>query len=359
MSFLIAAAGTGGHIFPGLAVGEALMDLGVPKDEVLFVGGDRMEAEVYPRAGFSFLQVEMRGLRRSASAKNLNLPRLIWRARDLIARAMDERRVRVALAMGGYVTVPTGLAARKAHVQLMVAEQNAGAGLANRVISRWATRSFASFPDTPGLIRADWVGNPVRRAFSEFDRAALRPAALERYSLAPDRPVLGVFGGSLGAGVVNEAVASLCAQWDGTPIQIVHIAGPSHVDALLSRPVAPNVTWFRLGFEDRMDLFYAASDLVVGRAGGGIAELTATGTPSILVPGEFGAHGHQTANAAYLADAGAAIVLTEGELGRLPEVVAAILVDSRVRGDMAESSRVIGRPHAARVIAQAMKEAAR
>jgi UDP-N-acetylglucosamine--N-acetylmuramyl-(pentapeptide) pyrophosphoryl-undecaprenol N-acetylglucosamine transferase len=359
MSFLIAAAGTGGHVFPGLAVGEALTDLGVSKDEILYVGGDRMEADVYPQAGFPFLRVEMRGLRRSASARNLGLPRLVWRARDAIARAMVEHRARVALAMGGYVTVPTGLAARKSGVGLMVAEQNAGAGLANRVVSRWALRSFGSFPHTPGLSRGEWVGNPVRRSLSDFDRGILRPQALDRYALGPDDPVLGVFGGSLGAGVVNEAVASLCAQWDGPPIQVVHIAGPSHVGALLLRPVAPGVTWVRLDFEDRMDLFYAVSDLVVGRAGGGVAELTATGTPSILVPGEFGSHGHQAANAAYLAEAGAAVVVPEADLGHLPQVVAATLLDPAVIGRMGESSRRIGRPNAARVIAQAMIEAAR
>jgi len=203
------------------------------------------------------------------------------------------------------------------------------------------------------------VGNPVRRSFSEFDRPALRPAALERYSLTPDIPVLGVFGGSLGAGVVNEAVASLSGEWAGPPLQIVHIAGPSNLDALLQRPAFPGTTWLRLGFEDRMDLFYAASDLVVGRAGGGIAELTATGTPSILVPGEFGAHGHQAANAAYLVGAGAAVVVAESELGRLPDVVADILGDPARRAAMAESSRLVGRPQAAQVIAHAMQEAAR
>jgi len=359
MSFLIAAAGTGGHVFPGLAVGEALMGLGVPKDEILYVGGARMESEIYPDAGFPFLQVEIRGLRRSASAKNLGLPRLLLRARDLIARAMEERQVLVALAMGGYVTIPTGLAARKSRIRFMVAEQNASAGLANRTASRWAVRSFASFPDSPGLTRGEWVGNPVRRAIAEFDRSALRPEAMARYSLAPDRPVLGVFGGSLGAWAINEAIASLCAHWDGPEIQVVHIAGPSHVDDLLARPVASRTSWVRLGFDDRMDLFYAASDLVVGRAGGGIAELTATGTPAILVPGEFGARGHQAANAAHLAKAGAALVLPERDLRRLPEMVASVLADPGVRHEMAESSRAIGRPDAARVIAQAMQEAAR
>jgi UDP-N-acetylglucosamine--N-acetylmuramyl-(pentapeptide) pyrophosphoryl-undecaprenol N-acetylglucosamine transferase len=359
MSFLIAAAGTGGHVYPGLAVGEALMDMSVPTAEILYVGGDRMEAEVYPGAGFPYLRVEMRGLQRSASAANLSLPRLVWRARDVIIAAMAEREVRAVLALGGYVTVPTGMAARRARLPLMVAEQNAEAGLANRVVSRWAVRSFSSFPDTPGLRRSEWVGNPVRRPLAEFDRIGLQSQAVARYQLAADRPTLGVFGGSLGAGALNDAVSAMCASWMGPRFQIVHITGPSHLDELRPRPSAQAITWHRIGFEDRMDLFYAASDLVVGRAGGGVAELTATGTPAILVPGEFGARGHQAANAAHLADSGAALVLPEADLASLPEVVASTLFESAVLSEMTEASLKIGKPDAAMVIARAMIEAAR
>ncbi len=358
MSFLIAAAGTGGHVYPGLAVGEALLDLGVAKGEILYVGGDRMEAKVYPDAGFPYLQVEMRGLQRSVSARNLSLPRVVWRARDLIAGAMAERKVSVALALGGYITVPTGLAARRAHRPLMVAEQNAEAGLANRVASRWAVRSFASFPETPGLSRGEWVGNPVRRSIADFDRIDLRSQALDYYSLAPDLPTLGVFGGSLGAGVLNEAVTMMCGTWSGSPMQIVHVTGPSHLDDLASRPSPSDVMWHRVGFEDRMELFYAASDLVVGRSGGGIAELTATGTPAILVPGEFGARGHQAANAAYLTGSGAAVLVPEAELSSLGEIVASIIFDPNVLSEMSEASRKIGKPDAAKVIAGAMVEVA-
>jgi UDP-N-acetylglucosamine--N-acetylmuramyl-(pentapeptide) pyrophosphoryl-undecaprenol N-acetylglucosamine transferase len=316
-----------------------------------------MEAQVYPDAGYPFLQVEMRGLRRTASTQNLALPRLVWRARDLIRGAMVERRTQAALAMGGYVTVPTGLAARKAHVPLMVAEQNAEAGLANRLVSRWALRSFASFPNTTGLSRSEWVGNPVRSEIADFDRRGLRAQALLHYSFAADRPILGVFGGSLGAAVINEAVAELSGHWEGPPIQIVHITGPAHLETLLARPSAPNVTWLRLGFEDRMHFFYAASDLVVGRAGGGVAELTATGTPAILVPGEFGAHGHQTANASRLAAAGAALVLAEADLARLPALVSSTIFDTDLLSHMMKESLAIGRPDAATVVAQAMMEA--
>ncbi len=358
MSFLIAAAGTGGHVYPGLAVGEALLDLGIAQSEILYVGGDRMEATVYPEAGFPYLRVEMRGLQRSASTRNLSLPRVVWRARDLIAGAMTERKVQVALALGGYITVPTGLAARQTHLPLMVAEQNAEAGLANRVVSRWAVRSFASFPNTPGLSRAEWVGNPVRLSIAEFDRIELRPEALAYYSLAPDLPTLGVFGGSLGAGAINEAVVAMCDAWAGPPLQIVHVTGPSNLDGLVARYSQADVRWLRIGFEDRMELFYAAADLVVGRAGGGIAELTATGTPAILVPGEFGARGHQAANANFLTGSGAAVLLPEANLAALGEVVASIIFDPGVISEMSEAARKIGRPDAARVIAAAMVEVA-
>ena len=125
MTFAIAAAGTGGHVFPGLAVGEALMSRGVPRESILYVGGDRLEAEIYPGAGFPFLPVEIRGLQRSMTTRNLTLPRVVWRARDAIEEAIGRRGIEVVLGMGGYVTIPAALATRRARVSLFVAEQNA------------------------------------------------------------------------------------------------------------------------------------------------------------------------------------------------------------------------------------------
>jgi UDP-N-acetylglucosamine--N-acetylmuramyl-(pentapeptide) pyrophosphoryl-undecaprenol N-acetylglucosamine transferase len=358
MSFVIAAAGTGGHVFPGLAVAEALIDQGVEQVEILFVGGDRMESTVYPDEGFPFLQVEMRGLRRSLSAKNLGLPKVVLQARDDIELAIEERKVEVALAMGGYITIPAGLAARKAEVPLMLAEQNARAGLANRVASRWAVQSFTSFPATEGLERGEWVGNPVRRSLAGLDRAAARPEALTRFDIDPGLPTLGVFGGSLGAGVINDAVGRMVEEWDGPPIQVVHVTGPSHLDEMMALKPGSGATWRRLAFEDRMDLFYAASDLVVARAGGGVAELTATASPSILVPGEFSARGHQSANAAFIADSGAAVIVNEPDIAGLPEVVFETLFDPATLHRMSEAARLVGKPEAAATIARAMLEAA-
>jgi UDP-N-acetylglucosamine--N-acetylmuramyl-(pentapeptide) pyrophosphoryl-undecaprenol N-acetylglucosamine transferase len=353
MTFLIAAAGTGGHVFPGLAVGEALVDLGVERDHILFAGGDRIEATVYPEAGFPFLGLELRGLQRSFTTRNLGLPRLMWRARDRIVEQIEQREVKVALGMGGYVTIPTALAARKSGVSLLVAEQNAGAGLANRVASRWAVRSFTSFPGTHGLEKGEWVGNPVRKPLADFERGRLRAEGMARYGLDAGLAVLGVFGGSLGASVLNSATRSLVTAWKGPPIQVLHLTGRGNV---VETEDHATTVWRQVAFEDRMELFYAVSDLVIARAGGGVAELTATATPSILIPGEFGSSGHQSANAEFLREAGAALVLAQDRIGELRGLVEATIVDTDKLGAMRLAAKSIAKPHAAATIAGAMLE---
>lgn len=358
MRFLISAAGTGGHVFPGLSVGEALLDQGVSREDILYVGGDRLEADVYPREGFPFLQVELRGLQRSLTTRNLSIPRIVLKARNQIGETITREGIEVVLGMGGYVTIPTALAARRAKVPFMNSEQNAEAGLANRVSARWARRSFGSFPQTEGMPSAEWVGNPVRSPFWEFDRIALRAEAADRYGVDTGSPVLGVFGGSLGAGVVNEAVSRMVSTWDGPPLQVVHLTGERNHEDLSSLNAPSDVLWRRVAFEGGMDRFYAACDLVIARAGGAVAELTATATPAILVPGSFGSSGHQAANAGFLTESGAAITLEEPELGRLSEVVDSLLFDGASLGKMRDAAAEIARPEAARTIAGAMLELA-
>jgi UDP-N-acetylglucosamine--N-acetylmuramyl-(pentapeptide) pyrophosphoryl-undecaprenol N-acetylglucosamine transferase len=201
------------------------------------------------------------------------------------------------------------------------------------------------------------VGNPVRQPFWDFDRPALRAAGLARYGLDGDVPVVGVFGGSLGSGVINTAVAEMVSSWGGAPIAVVHLTGENHLEEMLSHDPDGDVHWHRLGFEDRMDLFYAVSDLVVARSGGAVAELTATATPSVLIPGQFGSGGHQTRNAMALHDIGAAIVVREESIGELTGVVSELLQDGRQLAAMAESTRAIAKPDAALTIARTMIEA--
>ncbi len=356
MTFLIAAAGTGGHVYPGLSVGEALVDRGIPRADIIYVGGSRLEARVFPSRGFPFLELELRGLRRSLSPRNLTLPAVVRRARDRIMTAMGERGVRVVLGMGGYVTIPAGLAARRLRIPFFNSEQNARAGLANRVAARWARRTFGAFPATEGLPDAEWVGNPVREVFWHFDRDHLRPGGLVEYGIGEDAPVLGVFGGSLGAAVINQAVVDLVGSWVGPPIQVLHLTGDRFLEDISGLPAPPGVRWVRRGFEQRMERFYAASDLVVARAGGAVAELTATGTPSVLVPGEFGSGGHQLGNARFLTESGAAVTVPETHLGGLPAVIAATLLDEETLSTMRLRAKRIARPQAAHTIADAMIE---
>ncbi len=347
MTFAIAAVGTGGHVFPGLAVGEALVAAGISRDDVLFIGGDRLEASVYPEAGFPFLQVRLQGLKRSLSPRNLLIPFTLIAAVLRMRRALRQRSVRVVLGMGGYVTVPAAAAARLAGASVFVSEQNAHAGLGNRVAGRVASRRFGAFPSTAGL-DAEWVGNPVRSNLASFDRDGLRAEALARYGLRPDLPVVGIFGGSLGAGVLNRTAPQLAEIPD---LQLVHLAGTIHAKSLAFQATQ---SWRIVGFEDRMDLFFAACDLAVARAGGAVAELSATATPSVLVPGGFGSAGHQAANAAFLADAGAAVVVEESEVDRVPAVVAEVLADPARLDAMRAAARSLARPDAADVIAAAM-----
>jgi UDP-N-acetylglucosamine--N-acetylmuramyl-(pentapeptide) pyrophosphoryl-undecaprenol N-acetylglucosamine transferase len=356
VSHAIAAAGTGGHVYPGLAVGEALVELGIAREDVLFVGGSRLEATAYPEAGFPFLEVELRGLQRRLTTANLQIPGVVRRAVGRIHAAMLERGVRVVLGMGGYVTVPAALAARRARARLMVAEQNAKAGLANRLAARVAARVFVSFPDTEGL-QGEWVGNPVRASLARFDRGALHSRALARYGLSPDLPVVGVVGGSLGAGALNDAAVAAFTTWQGPPIQVLHLAGPSHRAEVAARAETANLTWVVLDYELHMEDFYAAIDLVVARAGGAVAELTATGTPAILVPGSFGSGGHQQANATAVAATGAALVISEAELSSLGSRLATLLGDDGALASMRAATATLARPAAAETIARAMVDA--
>jgi UDP-N-acetylglucosamine--N-acetylmuramyl-(pentapeptide) pyrophosphoryl-undecaprenol N-acetylglucosamine transferase len=358
MTFLIAAAGTGGHVFPGLAVGQALVDLGVSHDRVTYVGGDRLESRVYPDAGFPFRRIEVRGLQRSLTAENLGVPGLVLRARKEVERIIADQEVRSTLGMGGYVTVPVGMAARRLRIPFFHSEQNATAGLANRIVARWARASFGSFPRTVGLPSAEWVGNPVREPFWAFDREAARPGSLGRYGLSADLPVLGVFGGSLGARALNDGVADALQRWTGPMIQVLHLTGDRFLAGVTGIEPSASVHWVRIGFEPEMEHFFAAVDLVLARAGGGVAEITATATPSILVPGDFGSGGHQAGNARALTDAGAAMTLPEAALSELPGVLEATLLRPEILEGMRIAAGAMARPGAAHAIASALIEAA-
>lgn len=360
MTFALAAAGTGGHVYPALAVAEALVEAGVARERILFVGGSRLAATAVPAAGFDYLEVEIRGLRRSASLDNVSLPSVVWRASKRIQNEFDKRQVRVAIGFGGYISVPTAWAARRIGAALFLHEQNAVPGLANRLVAKRAAASFIAFPEAAAkLVRTELVGNPLRPAIAHYDGDALRSAALARYELDGTKPVLGVLGGSLGASILNEATERLADAHDAKEMAIVHLTGHAHFESTAAKAAGSAQTWRVLPFEDNMEYFYAASDVVLSRAGAlTISELAATGTPAVVVPYAAGAAGHQAANATHLAASGGAIVVAEPDVDGVPALLQQLMVDRDRRQTMAEAAARLGMPDAAQVIAKAMIGAA-
>lgn len=344
MTVGIAAAGSGGHVYPALAVAEVLVSRGLSREEIIFFGGDRIEASVVPEAGYPFVQVDIHGFRRSLSLDNLTLPLKVRTARNVIAEAIETRDVASMVVFGGYVSGPAALAARKRKIPLVIHEANAVPGLANRLIAGRADTVFAAFaPALDKLPMAKVVGSPLRSAFDGFDRDALRAKARARYGVDPDATVLGVVGGSLGASALNDLVRQLAAVAD-RPYPIIHITGRSHIDEIAAEASVVD-GWVVEGYEDDMPMLYAAADLVLARGGAlTVAELHATQTPAVIVPLPAG-RTYQSLNAADAVDAGGLVVIDQSESQTILETVEALLGD----GDRLEamSASLANSPHLA------------
>ncbi len=324
MTYVIAAAGTGGHVYPALAVAESLVDRGVGRPEILFIGGDRLEAEAAPQAGFRFIGFELTKLRRSLSIENLFIPAVVRRTASSMADEIRRAGARVVLGMSGYVTVPAAMAARRAGLALILQEQNAAPGLAARFAARRAEVTFLGLPGrSQRLPRSVVIGNPLRPQIDRFDRRALRTRGRRRYGVEGAGPVLGVLGGSLGARVLNQSVPAIVSA--GAVGSVIHLTGRNAFDDMARRANSASLPWVCLPFEPEMEYFYAAVDLVVCRAGAmTVSELAATGTPSMLVPL---ARVGQDWNARSLGDAGGAEIVPEGDVGSLPGRIEALLAN--------------------------------
>lgn len=361
---LIAGGGTGGHVFPSLAVASALRE--AHRDvAVEFVGTARgLEARLVPDAGWRLHTIDAPRLARRLSPDMLRLPFALARAVTDVARVIRERDIDAAVVFGGYVSVPLALAARRTRIPLVVHEQNAVAGVANRLAARWARAVAVTFPHVarlPRRVRVVVTGNPVRPGLSDVDRAFLRTEALRVFDLDATRRTLLVFGGSQGAQRINEAAAHSVRHWDAPErLQILHAAGTRGYEqaAAAWQDVLAGDARLKvkcLPFIERMDLAYAAADVVVARAGAStIAELTVLGLPSVLVPYPHATANHQMANARAVEAAGAGVVVADHELDAAALVAAAgsLLLDDARRREMADAAAALGRPDAAQRVAE-------
>jgi UDP-N-acetylglucosamine--N-acetylmuramyl-(pentapeptide) pyrophosphoryl-undecaprenol N-acetylglucosamine transferase len=356
----VTGGGTGGHVYPALAVADALVERGHPPASLRFVGARRgLEATAVPEAGYEVDLLGGRGLQRSfrprAIVANIGAVVGLVGAFARAFRLVGRYQPRVVLGVGGYASFPCLLAARLRRVPAVVHEQNAAPGLANRWAVRLGARAAVSLPGTP-LPGAITTGNPVR-------------AAMTRVSRHPDAapPLVAVVGGSLGAGRLNDAALGLYDRWRSRgDVSIRHVAGPRGYDGCMERLSelrAPTdaLAYDLVRYEDDMPALYGRTAVLVGRAGAvTCAELAVTGTPSVLVPLPGAPGDHQTRNAEALVDAGAAVLVADRELDgeRLGAELRALL-DAPTRLDtMSSAARSVGRPDAAARVADLVERAA-
>ena len=348
-TLLIMAGGTGGHIFPGLAVAEQARAAGW---QIVWMGArGGMEERLVPRHGYSTAWIRAKAARGKGLVQKLLLPANLLYSFWESARHIRRIRPDVVLGLGGYVAFPGGMMASLLGRPLALHEQNAIAGVANRVLAGVSDKVMVAFPKA--LPKAEWTGNPVRA-----DIASLaKPEERFRDRSGPLR--LLVVGGSLGAQALNENVPRALALLDPRPL-VVHQAGEKHLEALRKHYAEAGVQGELVPFIDDMAARYAAADLVICRAGAmTIAELSAGGLASVLVPFPFAVDDHQTANARFLADQGAAVLLPQKEM--TPERLASVIgsLDRARLLDMARRARALGKPEAAKLVAQRCMELAK
>lgn len=353
---LVTGGGTGGHVYPALALAEELVRRGTPMEAVLFVGSARgLEATAVPSAGFPLELLPGRGLERRFTLANFGALFGAFVAFLRSWRLLGRTRPRVVVGVGGYASLACVVAARLRRIPVVVHEQNAAPGLANRIAVRLGARAAVAMPGTP-LDGAVVVGNPVRAAVFGLER---RPD--------PARPLVLVFGGSLGAGRINEAVLGLAERWrNRRDIRIRHIAGRRNFEACqaaleVSRRTGDQLEYALVDYEDHMEDWYRQASLAVCRAGAvTVAELAGAGLPAILVPLPRAPADHQTRNALVLVESGAGVLLPDAECTseRLGAEIDALLSDADRVAGMAKAALGLARPDAAARLTDLVQETA-
>ena len=350
---MILAGGTGGHIFPGLAVAHALRERGVP---VLWLGAEGgMETRLVPQHDFQIDTIPVKGVRGKGLATLLAAPFKILSAVRAARQTLRQRQPRAVISFGGYAAGPGGLAAKLAGIPLLVHEQNRAPGMTNRVLAKFARRVLTGFPQTFAGGREEVVGNPVRSEIT-----AIAPPS-QRFAQRDGALRLLVLGGSQGARALNAAVPDALRTLQETSIEVRHQCGDklradaeaAYAQAGIAASVEP--------FIADMAAAYAWADLVVCRAGAlTLAEVCAAGVGSVLVPFPQAVDDHQTRNAEYLVERGAALLLKQDDAlaARLADVLRDLAGHADKRRAMADAARALAKPDAAARVADAVLQEA-
>jgi UDP-N-acetylglucosamine--N-acetylmuramyl-(pentapeptide) pyrophosphoryl-undecaprenol N-acetylglucosamine transferase len=338
---IISGGGTGGHIFPAISIANALMKID-PATEILFVGAEgRMEMEKIPAAGYRIIGLPVAGLYRSLTLKNIKVLIRLFKSLRLAKKVIREFNPDVVVGVGGYASGPVLRQAGRMKIPTLIQEQNSYAGVTNKLLAKKASVICVAYDGMEKYFPAEKIiktGNPVRQNFDNLN--SIKEEALKFFNLRKKFPVILVLGGSLGAGSINSSLSANLSKLKDSDCQWLWQTGKHYfenVKAMVSVSFSENISVH--GFINRMDLAFAAADIIVSRAGAGtISELCLVGKPVILIPSPNVAEDHQTKNAMALSDNGAALLIPDNEaIKRLVDEVITLVSDSNRREQLSEN----------------------
>jgi UDP-N-acetylglucosamine--N-acetylmuramyl-(pentapeptide) pyrophosphoryl-undecaprenol N-acetylglucosamine transferase len=352
MKFIISGGGTGGHIFPAVAIANELRRR-MPDAEILFVGANgRMEMTRVPEAGYDIVGLDISGLQRRLTPENLVFPIKVMRAVRKAGKIIEQFRPDAVVGVGGYASAPVLLAATSRGIPSLIQEQNSYAGLVNKLLAKRVNKICVAYEGMGKFFPKEKLiitGNPVRTEIATGNRAE----ALAFFGLDASRPVLLVIGGSLGARTLNQATAAALPRLQAAGVQLLWQTGKVYYPQAQAQAAPYAATGqHALEFVQRMDLAYAAADVVVSRAGAlSVSELCLTGKPSILVPSPNVAEDHQTKNALALVRKQAALLIPDAEASaRLYDEALALLQNPKQQQQLSANVRQLAHPEATSTI---------
>ncbi|MFC7491995.1 MULTISPECIES: undecaprenyldiphospho-muramoylpentapeptide beta-N-acetylglucosaminyltransferase [unclassified Knoellia] len=356
-SVVLAGGGTAGHVSPLLALADCLRRR-EPDVRITALGtAEGLEARLVPARGYDLEVIPKVPMPRKPSAALLRLPGSLRRAIQAADDAMSSAEAQVVVGFGGYVSTPAYLAARRRGIPVVVHEQNARPGLANKLGSRFAKHVAVTFPDT-ALPGATVTGMPLRREIALLDRKARRAEALAHFGLDPQWPTVLVTGGSLGAQRINEAFHGAVGFLGAAGVQVLHVTGAGKEFPVASDGAgAPYVV---VPYADHMELAYAAADIVVARSGANtVCELTAVGLPAAYVPLPIG-NGEQSLNARAVVAAGGGLVVDDADLTTtwIETTLVPLLRDAPALAEMAAAAASVGERDGDELLADLVADAA-
>ncbi|MFD1432537.1 undecaprenyldiphospho-muramoylpentapeptide beta-N-acetylglucosaminyltransferase [Lacticaseibacillus yichunensis] len=347
MRLVVSGGGTGGHIYPALALIDQLKKEG-KLDAVLYVGTHRgLESRIVPDAGIPFQAIELQGFKRSLSLSNFKTIQMFLSSVGKAKKVLADFRPDVVVGTGGYVAGGVLFAATQMHIPTVVHESNSVAGLTNKFLSHFVDKVGIAFPEVAAAFPAKkvvMVGNPRAQQV-----AGLQPNdRLAEFELDPKRRTLLIFGGSRGAPAINRAALASVEAFGDSDFQTLFVTGRAHYDAVMAEVGTLPANFKIAPYIDDMPAILPDVALVVSRSGAtSLAELTALGIPSVLIPSPNVTHDHQTVNAQSMADAGAAVLLTEPELpAKFTQTITALLADDGRLNAMAKAAAKLGVPDA-------------